>query len=344
MEIPPIYRPIPRRAFEITPASSDSSYPPSPAETTNPELLSAQKSPDASPSRTRSILNLTSSTLLGIYSPVSGDGAREEMSTPWGTGAQTPAKRRSVDDYDYKPTPESLPWNGEATKARPKLKRRGFRGYVVPLMLQTMLLGGFGIGYGSIITHLHKTQRITPVPVPDVDRSTLSYQMLWGLFGVLLGNALPAVDSLWENFVSSDAKPGATKAASAKGAGSASSSESGLGPLWYSAVRSMGVFVGVAFAVRRIPWMSTLQVALTLALANPVLWYLIDRSLPGLAFSAAVSTVGTMVLLVVDPNFVPVPAIHQPMASEKFGVYTWLASILFCTSICFGAIGRRLQL
>ncbi|OCT45929.1 INSIG domain protein [Cladophialophora carrionii] len=320
MEIPPIYRPIPRRAFEITPASSDSSYPPSPAETTNPELLSAQKSTDASPSRTRSILNLTSSTLLGIYSPVSGDGAREEMSTPWGTGAQTPTKRRSVDDYDYKPTPEPLPWNGEATKARPKLKRRGFRGYVVPLMLQTMLLGGFGIGYGSIVTHLHKTQRITPVPVPDIDRSTLSYQLLWGLFGVLLGNALPVVDSLWENFVSSDAKSGATKAGSAKGAGSASSSESGLGPLWYSAV------------------------ALTLALANPVLWYLIDRSLPGLAFSAAVSTVGTMVLLVVDPNFVPVPAIHQPMASEKFGVYTWLASILFCTSICFGAIGRRLQL
>lgn len=83
---------------------------------------------------------------------------------------------------------------------------------------------------------------------------------------------------------------------------------------------------------------------MTLALANPVLWYLLDRSMPGFAFSAAVSTIGTMVLLLVDPNFVPVPAIYQPMASEKFGVYTWLASILFCTSLCFGAIGRRLQL
>jgi hypothetical protein len=171
------------------------------------------------------------------------------MSTPWGTGAQTPAKRQSVDDYNYEPTTEPLEWSGEATKTRPKLKRRGFRGYVVPLILQTLLLGGFGIGYGSIVTHLHKTQRITPVPVPDIDRSTLSYQMLWGLFGVLLGNALPAVDSLGEKFVSSDAKSGARKAASAKGAASASSSASGLGPLWYSAVRSMGVFVGIAFAV-----------------------------------------------------------------------------------------------
>jgi len=83
---------------------------------------------------------------------------------------------------------------------------------------------------------------------------------------------------------------------------------------------------------------------MTLALANPVLWYVIDRSLPGFAFSALVGTIGTTFLLVVDPNFVPVPAIHQSMASEQFGVYTWLASILFCTSICFGAIGRRLQL
>jgi hypothetical protein len=95
---------------------------------------------------------------------------------------------------------------------------------------------------------------------------------------------------------------------------------------------------------RRLPWQSTLQVALTLALADPVLWYLIDRSLPGFAFSAAVASIGSVILLVVDPNFVPLPAIHQQAVSEKFGVYTWLASILFCTSLCFGAIGRRFRL
>jgi hypothetical protein len=71
-----------------------------------------------------------------------------------------------------------------------------------------------------------------------------------------------------------------------------------------------------------------LQVALTLALANPVLWYLIDRSLPGFAFSAVVSVAGTLALLLVDPDFVPVPAIHQQMASEQFGVYTWHQHLL----------------
>jgi hypothetical protein len=183
------------------------------------------------------------------------------MSTPWGTGAQTPAKRQSVDDYNYKPTENATKWNGEATKPRPKMKRKGFRGYVVPLILQTVLLFGFGLGYGSIVSHLHKTQSITPVPVLDINWSTLSYQLAWGLFGILLGNALPLVDSLWEKFISANAKPGAGKDFQVDGASSTSSTESGLGPLWYSAVRSMGVFVGIAFAVVR-PSISVVDVVI----------------------------------------------------------------------------------
>lgn len=95
---------------------------------------------------------------------------------------------------------------------------------------------------------------------------------------------------------------------------------------------------------RKLPWSSTLQLSATLALANPVLWYLIDRSTPGFAFSTSLSVVGTILLSVLSPNFVPVPEIHQGVASEQVGVYMWLASILFCTSLCFGAIGRKLQL
>lgn len=253
MELPQVYRPVPRRAFEITPASTDSSHPPSPDEPSNPELLSSQ-SPDTAPSRTRSILNLTSSTLLGIYSPIGSDGNREEMSTPWGTGAQTPSKRRSVDDYAYKPEAPSLTWEGGATKPKPRPKRRGFRGYA----LRTALLFSFGIGYGSIVKHLHKTQRITPVPVPDVDRNSLYYQISWGVFGVLLGNALPLVDSFWEKTISPvisgdqttwSSKSGRGRAPKPDGASSGPSYDTGLGPMWYSAVRSMGVFVGIAFAV-----------------------------------------------------------------------------------------------
>lgn len=256
MEMPQVYRPIPRRAFEITPASADSSHPPSPsAEPAGQEQNASQKA-DSTPSRTRSILNLTSSTLLGIYSPVGSDGGREESSTPWGTGAQTPIQRGSI---DHTPQQSALAWNRESVKPTLQQKRKGFRGLILPLLLQTILLFGFGIGYGAIITHLHRTQHITPIPVPHVERNALYYQISWGVFGILLGNALPMVDSFWETTVSPAINGGrayqpATSGAKASNQDSVnpnSTSEGSLGPMWYSAVRSIGVFVGIAFAMVR---------------------------------------------------------------------------------------------
>jgi hypothetical protein len=257
MEMPHMHRPIPRRTFEITPASTDSSHPPSPApEPSNPDLLSSPKLDMTPSSRTRSILNLTSSTLFGIYSPVS-DGEREELSTPWGTGAQTPIHRRSIDDYRPQAPAPSL--DTKAVKTRPKLQRKGFRGYVIPLVIQTILLFGFGVGYGSLVTHLHQTRRITPIPLPDVERTSLYYHLCWGFLGIVLGNALPLVDSLWEKSISPAVSTNQTPQISRRATGTSTSTErdspasssldSGTGPLWYSTVRSMGAFVGIAFAV-----------------------------------------------------------------------------------------------
>lgn len=258
MEMPHLHRPIPRRTFEITPASTDSSHPPSPApEPINPELLNSQKLEMTPSSRTRSILNLTSSTLFGIYSPVS-DGEREELSTPWGTGAQTPSHRRSIDDYQ--PQQANLSWDADTVKTtRPKPHRRGFRGYVIPLAIQTTLLFGFGVGYGSIVTHLHQTRRITPLPLPDVEHTSLYYHLCWGALGIVLGNALPVVDSFWEKSISPAISPDQTPQKSGRAAGTSSKTgrdspassilDSGTGPMWYSTVRSMGAFVGIAFAL-----------------------------------------------------------------------------------------------
>lgn len=252
-----MHRPIPRRTFDITPASADSSYPPSPAtEPTNPEFLNSPK-PDMTPnSRTRSILNLTSSTLFGIYSPVS-DGEREELSTPWGTGAQTPSHRQSIDDS--RPHEQASNWDTSTLSSRPKPARRGFQGYVVPLVIQTTLLFGFGMGYGSIVTHLHQARRIKPVPLLNIEQPSLYHHLCWGILGVILGNALPLVDSFWEQSVSPAISASQTSQKSARAPGSSSKAEregsasssldSGTGPLWYSTVRSMGAFVGIAFAV-----------------------------------------------------------------------------------------------
>jgi hypothetical protein len=120
-----------------------------------------------------------------------------------------------------------------------------------------MLLFGAGAGYGLLVTHLHKTQQITPLPVMDVERNPLYYQLLWGVLGVLLGNALPLVDSFWKTstsghqFMTSSSRT-PDKLGTTEIQDTSSTLEAGLGPLWYSAVRSIGVFVGIAFAVVRL--------------------------------------------------------------------------------------------
>ncbi|KAK5093589.1 hypothetical protein LTR24_004141 [Lithohypha guttulata] len=352
MEMPTIHGPTPRRAFEITPASTDSSMPPSPAaESQNPELLMSNRNRSEQslpPSRTRSILNLTSSTLLGIYSGAADGGRGEELNTPWGTGSQTPAERPSADSDGQKIRDAlqvpSFPSAGGSSK-RPMLHRirnRGFRRYYAPLITQTVILFGFGMGFGSLVTHLHKTSRITPVPVPTSVAYSQYYQIAWGLMGVLLGNVLPQIDMFFddEEAVAGGVDFRTQQHQHIRSLSSMSQSErpsladNGLGPIWYSTVRSVGAFMGIAFAL----------VSLTLAVANPVLWYLIDRSKPGFALSLFVSVGGTFLTLFINPQFVPVPEIYHEQASDKIGVFLWLASILFCTSLCFGAIGRRLQL
>lgn len=110
-------------------------------------------------------------------------------------------------------------------------------------------------------------------------------------------------------------------------------------------------------------WASTLQVSLTLALVNPFLWWLIDRSKPGFLLSAAVGLTGSLFLLGIDPDMMPAPT-GAPLANvsraamgtdhdqllvlgglarqKTLESLVWMLSVLFCSCICFGNIGRRL--
>ena len=122
---------------------------------------------------------------------------------------------------------------------------------------------------------------------------------------------------------------------------------------------------------RRLPWQSTLQLTLTLALVNPALWYILDRSKPGLSCSLLVTSLLTSCIFLSNPAALPSP--HNPTSpltatagnathggnaglggSEKadsfagiisygdLAVVTWVGSVLFCSCVCFGSIGRRL--
>ncbi|KAI9670379.1 MAG: hypothetical protein M1817_004422 [Caeruleum heppii] len=386
---PSILRPIPRRTFEITPASAESSAPATPPQEPNPTFLEP-KSPnsDAPPSRTRSILNLTSSTLVGIYSPTSGYGEKDEPPTPGGIGAQTPNSRRSLESPQLAPTD----WQRPSIQRRPSSQPHhlGFSNFFLPLALRTILLFTFGIAYGVIVTHLHDNRQIAPVQVEGIERYDWRYLGFWGVAGVGLGSLLPWVDFLWENNVeqssegdiaikrgSRQERRGSSTESDSSRSDAGRRSDSGMGADWNPVVRSVGAFVGIAFAIRKLPWQSTLQVSLTLALVNPVLWYLIDRSKPGFVLSALFGIAGTAVLLGINPDMVPSPG-HNPSANaastsssaipssghglpvtmpwldtaspakllsaESIGVGTWIASVLFCSCVCFGNIGRRLAL
>jgi hypothetical protein len=104
-----------------------------------------------------------------------------------------------------------------------------------------------------------------------------------------------------------------------------------------------------------------MQASLTLALVNPVLWYLIDRSMPGFILSTAVGTTGAALVLVSNPDAMPSPAVFsllnrnssvnpaqllQPglVSRETIEGGIWIVSVLFCSCVCFGNIGRRLAL
>lgn len=76
--------------------------------------------------------------------------------------------------------------------------------------------------------------------------------------------------------------------------------------------------------------------------------------------STVVGLTGMLALLNINPDIVPSPAATAPspiagedapaqanvwytrIPQESIIVGTWIASMLFCTCVCFGNIGRRL--
>lgn len=370
----PLLRPRPRRPFELSTSGppSPSSTPPSDPQQFPSQLsaaLASKESKDGSgtPSRNRSILNLTSSTLFGIYSPTGYAVEREEPSTPWGTGAETPvdSDKANVD------IPDTILANGPnglrrrrrstavAQRQVPLRVKRGLKRYWLPLLGRVIALFGVGVMYGLLVSHLHDKQEIAPVKVEGIDRTAWPYYVFWGSAGVLLGQALPYLDAVWNGDEDEDIEEREEDSRR----NNSSPRRQGM-VAWNDVVRSIGAFVGIAFAIRKLPWQSTLQLSLTLALANPALWFLIDRSPPGFILSTLVAIGGTAVLLGINPTLLPTPpprhAINQHIGNgtafvggneelvlglfthESVGVATWIASVLFVSCVCFGNIGRKL--
>lgn len=351
--VPKIIRPKPRRPYETqTPQHQSSS------------LLSAPL-PDETPSRTQSILNLTSSTLLGIYSPTGYQTDREELHTPWGTGAETPNI-----SFNAPISPVSSPSSPKQIYRRksvaPPPPAPSTTATILSLGLRSVLLFGMGMLYGLLVRHLHDDRQLAPFQVEGIlkPRNDWKYLVFWGVSGVALGSLLPWVDGLWEEKFENST--GTRQRSQSPEADEEELDSSGLfGADWTPVVRSVGAFVGIAFAIRKLPWASTLQASLTLFLVNPVLWYIIDRSKPGFLLSSGVGAIGTALLLASNPDMMPSPkassyrfnSTHSPnnviddmggsgnyVSRESIECGIWILSVLFCSCVCFGNVGRRLAL
>lgn len=283
---PPILRPIPRRNFPINTDSSDSpshAHAPSTPPLHDPQnrssdflaqlnarLLRTYNTRNAGilengpeerggqpPPRNKSFMNLTKSTLFGIYDDEDGTtGDRSVAETPWGTGAETPA-RKSLDASMWENGLGS-PDAGLAVKShartagatvrgprspvgRPPLKpqRRGLWKYtMIAGKLAALFL--FGMVYGVVISHLHDTRELAAVRVGGVDRENWVYLMSWGLAGIALGCSLPYVELAWGGQVADTPSEVVEPE---------KESESGLGEQWNDIVRSVGAFMGIAFAI-----------------------------------------------------------------------------------------------
>jgi Insulin-induced protein (INSIG) len=268
---PPLFKPLPRRPFQPSSSllSADAQPQLSP---TSPDGSADPESPGngkADVSRSRSILNLTSSTLFGIYAPTALGESETMPTTPWGTGSQTPLRSGSIDGVGgglSRLSTERAPAypngaeleerllrdrNGGGSRGRESLENKPTRPGQRPasatrpsvgrVLLRVSVLFSFGAAYGALVAHLHDNRQIAPIKVPvtvsSLDGASLSYLAIWGLVGIGMGSLFPWVDGLTRS-----RKASALHAVE-----------------WNDVVRSIGAFVGIAFAIVRPPWLSSLS-------------------------------------------------------------------------------------
>lgn len=251
---PPLIRPVPRRPFDLnlttpTPPSENSSPPtPAPAQDANiARFLQPTPEPGNSTlSRPQSFMNLTSSTLFGIYSPTTSSSSRDrvfadrdELDTPWGTGAQTPIKRPGLDDATF---------DFMKDRSHQIRRRSSIRSQAPPMPVNTspsagalvmrgLLLFVLGVGYGVLVTSRFNSDSDSQAG------STYNWAHLsfWGLAGVALGALFPWFDRVWEDSFGEKEDEAVAENAPAK--------DDDSGTDWAIAIRAIGAFVGIVFAI-----------------------------------------------------------------------------------------------
>ena len=117
------------------------------------------------------------------------------------------------------------------------------------------------MAYGTIVTHLHDRQGIAPVKVEGINRHSWQYLVVWGIGGVVMGSLLPWIDVAWNSYTqqlqpeheqAGFQRPPSSGLDKENEGRSSGRFDNGLGADWNPVVRSIGAFVGIAFAIVRL--------------------------------------------------------------------------------------------
>ncbi|KAF9930288.1 Insulin-induced protein 2 protein [Mortierella alpina] len=183
--------------------------------------------------------------------------------------------------------------------------------------IRALILFVLGFVFSLVIDHLQTQHRLVEYPA-NISQwwDTASWlPPTCGASAVLIGTIYPLGDYLWW---------GKRVPRSSRD--------------WSSVMRCMGGFIGVNYAASKLPWTSSLQVSCTLALISAGLWFLFDRTLHGFVISLIVASMGTAVAY-----FLVLNGWYSFTKADFFGVGSWMPCILYSSSVCFGSIGRQLD-
>lgn len=251
---PPLFRPIPRRPFNVNLTSpsptdetdaSDSQQPPS--ETDSARFLSAANSLLAgtpSISRSSSAMNLASGALYGIYGPTAtGKNGVFEGDTPWGTGAQTPLEIGSVGRRAPLQRRRSS-WRSVDSGAHKDPLHTLSAG---SLVVRGLCLFGLGVGYGVLLSRFQDSSPwLSGNSFAENINLSTDWKNLafWGVAGVAWGAGMPWLDKLWYDTFGEDGE----EIEMANETDLLSGGED-LTTDWALVMRAIGAFVGIVFAI-----------------------------------------------------------------------------------------------
>lgn len=101
-------------------------------------------------------------------------------------------------------------------------------------------------------------------------------------------------------------------------------------------LRSLIAFLGILYAIRKVEWKSSLQMAMTWSLINPGLWLLLDGTISGFVASIIVAGAGLTLIYIQNSLADSSNVEHLPT------VFLFIGSFFFCGVIIFGKLGRFL--